>query len=155
MNTSEICSPPQTIHKRKQSRRVINDLDNVDRVPSNVQFSQQEPLLYVFEDNETVIMMIIKGRSPDNDMFPEPTELLLIGCSIESTRTPKSKSNTLTPKTQLADMLTNGNFTRHEWNHLLYLFNISHFSPTNCSEVMSKRTQKDQVKKESQQTRSR
>ena len=30
-----------------------------------------------------------------------------------------------------------------EWNHLLCLFNISHFSSTECSEVMSKRTQKD------------
>ena len=28
-------------------------------------------------------------------------------------------------------------------NHLLCLFNISHFSSTDCSEVMSKRTQKD------------
>ena len=28
-----------------------------------------------------------------------------------------------------------------EWNHLLYLFNISHFSSTNCLEVMSTRTQ--------------
>ena len=33
VNTSEICSPPHTIHKRKQSRRVINDLDNVDFIP--------------------------------------------------------------------------------------------------------------------------
>ena len=33
------------------------------------------------------------------DMFPGPTELLLIGCSIESIWTQKSKSNTLTPKT--------------------------------------------------------
>ena len=40
-------------------------------------------------------------------------------------------------------MLTKGNFTRDEWNHLLCLFNISHFSSTECSEVMSKRTQKD------------
>ena len=32
-------------------------------------------------------------------MFPQPTELLLIGCLIESIWTPKSKSNTLTPKT--------------------------------------------------------
>ena len=31
-------------------------------------------------------------------------------------------------KNQLADMLTKGNFTRDEWNHLLNLFNISHFS---------------------------
>ena len=60
----EVCSPPHTIHKRKQSQRVINDLDNVDFIPSNVQSSHQEALLYVFEDNETVIKMIIKGRSP-------------------------------------------------------------------------------------------
>ena len=64
VNTSEICSPPHTIHKRKQSRRVINDLDNVDFIHSNVQSSHQEALLYVFEDNEAVIKMIIKGRSP-------------------------------------------------------------------------------------------
>ena len=61
--TSEICSPPHTIHKRKQSRRVINDLDNVDFIPCNIQSSHQEALLYVFEDNEAVIKMIIKGRS--------------------------------------------------------------------------------------------
>ena len=46
-------------------------------------------------------------------------------------------------KNQLANILTKGNFTRDEWNHLLCLFNISHFSSTNCLEVMSKRTQED------------
>ena len=55
---------PHTNHGRKQSRRVINDLDNVDLVPSNVQSSNQEALLHVFEDNQAVIKMIIKGRSP-------------------------------------------------------------------------------------------
>ena len=40
-------------------------------------------------------------------------------------------------------MLNKGNFTRDEWNHLLCLLNISHFSSTDCSEVMSKRTQKN------------
>ena len=29
-NKREVCSPPHTIHKRKQSQRVINDLDNVE-----------------------------------------------------------------------------------------------------------------------------
>ena len=33
------------------------------------------------------------------DMFPEPTELLLIGCLIESIWTARSTSNTLTPRT--------------------------------------------------------
>ena len=76
-------------------------------------------------------------------MFPGPTELLLIGYSMESIWTQKYKSNTSTPKNQLADMLTKGNFTRDEWNHLLCLFNISHFSSINCSEVMAKRTQEE------------
>ena len=76
-------------------------------------------------------------------MFPEPTELLLIGCLVESIWTPNIQIKYIDTKNQLADILTKGNFTRDEWNHLLCLFNISHFSSTNCLEVMSKRTQKD------------
>ena len=49
----------------QQSRGMFNVLNNVDRVPSkkNVHFSHQEAL-YVFEDNEAVINMITRGRSP-------------------------------------------------------------------------------------------
>ena len=39
-------------------------MKNIHFVPSNVQSSRQEASLYVFEDNEAVIKMIIKGRSP-------------------------------------------------------------------------------------------
>ena len=46
-------------------------------------------------------------------------------------------------KNQLADILTKGNFTRDEWNHLLCLFNIIHFSSTVCSDTMAKRSQQD------------
>ena len=56
---------------------------------------------------------------------------------------PKIQIKYIDTKNQLADMLTKGNFTRDEWNHLLCLFNISHFSSAECSEVMSKRTQKE------------
>ena len=44
-------------------------------------------------------------------------------------------------KNQLADILTKGNFTRDEWNHLLTLFNISHFSSTARIAAMAKRAQ--------------
>ena len=64
MNKREVRSTPHTVQKRKQSQGVINDLDNVDCVPSNVQSCHQEALLYVFEDNEAVIKMIMKGRRP-------------------------------------------------------------------------------------------
>ena len=42
MNKREVRAAPHTIHKRKQSQRVINDLDNVDFIPSNVKSSHQE-----------------------------------------------------------------------------------------------------------------
>ena len=63
LNKREVCSTSHTIHKRKQSQRVINDLDNVDFIPSNVQSSHQEALLYVFEDNEAVIKMIKRNEA--------------------------------------------------------------------------------------------
>ena len=76
-------------------------------------------------------------------MFPELTELLLIGCSIESIWTPKSKIKYIDTKNQLADILTKGNFTRDEWNHLLTLFNINHFRSTACTAAMAKRAQQE------------
>ena len=82
-------------------------------MPSNVQSSRQEALLYVFEDNEAVIKMIIKGRSP----------------------TMRHVSRTHWVALWLG--------TRDEWNHLLCLFNIRYFNSADCSEVMSTRTQKD------------
>ena len=54
---------PHKFPTRKKIHRKTDDLDNVDFIPSNVQSSHQEALLYVFEDNEAVIKMIIKGRS--------------------------------------------------------------------------------------------
>ena len=37
---------------------------NIDHIPPNTTHSSPSALLYVFEDNEAVIKMIIKGRSP-------------------------------------------------------------------------------------------
>ena len=99
VSTGEICSPPHTIHKRKQSQRVINDLDNVDFIPSNVQSSHQKALLYVFEDNEAVIKMIIKGRSLTMSHVSRTHRVALDRLFDRINLDPKSKSNTLTPKT--------------------------------------------------------
>ena len=56
--------PVIDVHKRQKSQNRIDVIKDIDLVPSNVQSSRQEALLYVFEDNEAVIKMIIKGRSP-------------------------------------------------------------------------------------------
>ena len=56
---------------------------------------------------------------------------------------PKIQIKYIDTKNQLADILTKGNFTREEWNHLLTLFNISHFSSTACTAAMAKRAQQE------------
>ena len=61
-----------THHQENTSRKHIktpiqyNDLElcNVDYASSNVKSSQFGAMLYIFEDSEAVIKMIIKGRSP-------------------------------------------------------------------------------------------
>ena len=50
---------------------------------------------------------------------------------------PKIPNPLIDTKHQLADMLTKGNFTRDEWNNLLHLFTISHFSSTCCTKNFS------------------
>ena len=76
-------------------------------------------------------------------MFPGLTELHLIGCLIELIWTPKIRIKYIDTKNQLADILTKGNFTRDEWNHLLCFFNISHFSSTVCFDTMAKLSHQD------------
>ena len=56
--------PESDNHKHHKSHNKIDVIKDIDLVPSNVQSARQEALLYVFEDNEAVIKMIIKGRSP-------------------------------------------------------------------------------------------
>ena len=58
---------PYKSSTRKKSHGKIDDLNNIDFISSNVHSSRQEALLYIFGDNEAVIKMIIKGRSPHNE----------------------------------------------------------------------------------------
>ena len=118
-------------------------MKDIDSVPSNVQSSHQEALLYVFEDNEAVIKMIIKGRSPTMRHVSRTHRVAIDWLFDRINLDPKIQIKYIDTKNQLADILTKGSFTRDEWNHLLCVFDISHFSSTNCSEVISKRMQKD------------
>ena len=89
---------------------------------SNVNSSHQEALLYVFEDNEAVIKMIIKGRSPTMRHVSRTHRVALDWLFDRINVDPKIQIKYIDTKNQLADILTKGNFTRDEWNHLLCLF---------------------------------
>ena len=99
--------------------------------------------MYIFEDNEAVIKMIIKGRSPTMRHVSRTHRVALDWLFDRIHLDPKIQIKYIDTKNQLADTLTKGNFTRDDWNHLLCLLNISHFSSINNFEAMSKRTQED------------
>ena len=96
-----------------------------------------------FEDNEAVIKMIIKGRSPTVRNVSRTHRVALDGLYDRINLDPKIQIKYIDTKNHFADILTKGNFTRDEWDRLLCLFNINHFSSINSLEAMSKRTQKD------------
>ena len=99
---------------RKKIQGKIDDLNNFDFVSLNVNSS----MLYIYEDNEAVIKMIMKGISPTTrHVSRTPTELLLIGL-LTNNLEPKIQIKYIDTKNQLVDILTKGNFTRDEWNHL-------------------------------------
>ena len=89
------------------------------------QSSRQEALLYVFEDNEAVIKMIIKGRSPTMRHVSRTHRVALDWLFDRINLDSKIQIKYIDTKNQLADILTKGNFTRDEWNHLLSLFPLA------------------------------
>ena len=135
--------PESDVHKHHKPHKKIDVMKDIDSVPSNVQSARQEALLFVFEDNEAVIKTAIKGRSPMMRHVSRThrvvLDLLFDRINLDS----KIQIKYIDTKNQFADILTKGNFTRDEWNHLLNLFNISHFSSTACIAAMAKRAQQE------------
>ena len=136
--------PESDDHKHHKSHNKIDVMKDIDTVPSNVQSARQEALFYVFEDNEAVVKMITKGRNPTMRHVSRTHRVALDRLfdrinlepkfQIKYIDTKKTNSQTYWPRE-----------TSHVMNGIIFLclFNISHFSSTDCSGVMSKRTQKD------------
>ena len=135
--------PDNDVHKHHESHNNIDAINDIDVVPSNVQSARREALLYVFEDSEAVIKMIIKGRSPTMRHVSRTHRVALDWLFDRINLDSKIQIKYIDTEDQLADILTKGNFTRDEWNHLLCLLNISHFSSTVCSAAMAKRAQQE------------
>ena len=130
---------------RKKIHGKIDDRKNVDFVSSNANSSRQEALLYIFENNEAVIKMIMKERSPTMRYVSRTHRVALDWLFDRINLDPKIQIIYIyiDTKNQLADTLTKWNFTRDEWNHLLCLFNNSRFSSIDSVKAMSKRTEGD------------
>ena len=90
-----------------------------------------------------MIKMIIKGRSPTMRHVSRTHRVALDWLFDRINLDSKIQIKYIDTKNQLADIVTKGNFTRDEWNHLLNLFDISHFSSTACTAAMAKRAQQE------------
>ena len=70
--TTERPGRPVVFDKSQRSQGKTNVLNNIDCIPSNVQFSHQEALLYVFEDNEAVIKIVKRKKSHNETCLQKP-----------------------------------------------------------------------------------
>ena len=105
----------------------------VDYVTTNANSCQGESQLHILEDNEAVIKMIIKGRSPTMRHVSRTHRVALDWLF--------DRIKDVDTKNQLANMLTKGSSSRDEWDHLLRVLNIMNFSMFSCSHSLSNRTQ--------------
>ena len=119
IQTPERPERPVVNDKDQRSQETTNVLSNIDCVPSNVQFSHQEALLYVFEDNEAVIKMNIKGRRPTMRHVSRAHRVALDWLFDRFNLDPKIQIKCIDTKNQLADILTKGSFKRDEWDHFV------------------------------------
>ena len=110
---------------------------NIDYIASNTMHSGAGAMLYVFEDDEAVIQMIIKGRSPTMRHVSRTHRIALDWLFDRLYLGPKIQIRYIDSKHQIADILTKGNFMCDEWNNLLHLFDISHSSSLRCTKNFS------------------
>ena len=85
--------PESDDHKHHKSHKKLFVTKDIDSVPSNVQSARQEALSYVFEDNEAVIKIMIKGRSPTKRHVSRTQRVALDWLFDRINLDSKSKSN--------------------------------------------------------------
>ena len=147
MNKREVRSTPHKLQKQKKSHGKTDGSDNVDFIPSNVKSSHQEALLCVFEDNEAVIKIIIKGRSPTMRHVSRTHRVALDRLFGRIYLDSKIQIKYVDAENQLSDLLTQGGFTPDEWNHVIHLLNIMNVYMISCSHFfLSKRKQSSMSK---------
>ena len=139
------CEPKQ------KGNRDVDQLSHVDYATTNAHSSQGESQLYIFEDNEALIKMIILGRSPTMRHVSRTHKVALDWLLDRINLDPKLQIKYADTQKKLADMLTEGSFTRDEWDYLLRVLTImnllaSIFFQNRKRSVTSKRAQEKKVR---------
>ena len=144
MQVNLLRDTPSRKHNNNQVKTPTqyNDLElcNVDYVSSNVKSCQFGAMLHISEDDDAMIKIIIKGRSPTMRHVSRTHRVALDRLFDRINLDPKVQIKNVDTKKQIEDILTKGSFTRDEWNNLLRLVNII-CSSASCPETVAKRMQ--------------
>ena len=115
------------IRLKKEGDRNFAQLSHLDHVTTSAHYSQCKAQLYIFEDNEALIK-IIEGRSPMMRHVSRTHRVASDWLFDRINLYPEIQIKHVDTKNQLADLLTEGSFTRDEWCILLCLDNIMDLS---------------------------
>ena len=96
--------------------------ETIDGVPTHAQESSDRAQLFVVEDNEAVIQMIIQGRSSHTRCVSRTHRLNLEWLSDRVNMDLKISVTNVHSRQHIADMSTKGSLTSCKWNELMILF---------------------------------
>ena len=139
-NTSRnTTSNKHTQNQTKVSTQHDNfDLSDVDCVPSNKKkFSRFGAMLYFFWGQRSRDKNDHERPKSNNETCIQNPQSCFWFVVWQNWSGSQDSNQVCRQNTQFADILTKGNFTRYEWNTLLHLLNISHFSLLCCSQNLS------------------
>ena len=100
-------------------------LEDIDHGPPTYPTTSGAMKLVLFEDNESVIKMVIKGRSPALGHVPRTHRVDLDWLFERCQYDPAIKIRFVPTKDQMADVLTKGSFTAVLWQQQLNLWLIA------------------------------
>ena len=130
-NKSQFCKNGETVPRDRNKngyRRGLGTMEeilaNVDYVPPNVPPTNGLGKCNVLDDNEAVIKMSIKTRAPTLHYVTrtQSVDLSFIFCPFQ--KDPGLEMNYINTKMQIGDLLTKGQFTAEQFNHLLRLAQV-------------------------------
>ena len=102
-------TPQSNMRKPIPTTNTNLDLTSIDHVPSSGTHSGSNAMLSVFEDNEAVIKMIIKSRSPTLRHVSRTQRVALDWLFDRINIDSKIQIRYIDTKHQLSDMVTKGN----------------------------------------------
>ena len=138
---TEVVLDSKTKTQHITRKQKADQLSEVDHVPTNTRSSHNESQLCIFEDNEAVIKMIIKGRSPTMRHVSRTHRVALDWLFDRINLDSKIQIKCVDTRNQLADILTEGSFTRDEWDRISRCFLAAIFFHTDSRRFASGETE--------------